>query len=110
MIRPYRNETELSAAATKLVESAGFPVLRLQAGRVRARNGWVHGNKAGCPDKLAVLSRGRIAWLEAKFEGGERSPEQERWHADARRRGHIVITFWTPAEALRGVLAAEKAP
>lgn len=102
-------ETKMSADAAEALEKLGFIVLRLQAGRARVKGGWMHGNKKGCPDRCALLSRSRVAFLEAKVGAGKRSPDQEKWHALAKRFGHIVITFWTPLEAVRGVLAAENA-
>lgn len=101
-------ETKMSAEAAERLEALGFIVLRLQAGKARVKGGWMQGNRAGCPDRAVLLSRARIAFLEAKVGNGKPSPDQERWHALAKRRGHIVITFWTPLEAVRAVIAAEK--
>lgn len=102
-------ETKMSAEAAERLEALGFVVLRLQAGKARVKGGWMQGNRAGCPDRGVLLSRSRIAFLEAKVGKGKPSPAQESWHALAKRLGHIVITFWTPLEAVRAVIAAEKA-
>lgn len=65
----------------------GVICLRLQAGTVRARGGFVRGNAAGTPDLLAIV-RGSAIFMEAKMprmhgeRGGVLSKEQ---HAFIRR-------------------------
>ncbi len=61
----------------------------------------------GSPDLVGSLE-GRALGLELKAPGGHLSPEQERWHAAARRRGVAVFTVRSVEEARMAIERARR--
>lgn len=99
-------ETALSRSIASAVESLGFIVVRLQSGKARVRGGWMQGNASGTPDRGALISRGRICWLEVKDETDER-PSQKEWRERVARLGHEVAIVRTVGDAVAAVRAAD---
>lgn len=65
-------------------------VLRMNAGKVKVRGGWMQLSEDGTPDLLVLLPLGRCIWLETKAPKGRMREAQEKWHAAARKLGHDV--------------------
>ena len=54
--------------------------------------------KKGMPDRLLILPRGRVVWVEVKRpKGGRLSPMQKYQHAKLRSLGHEVYVVATRA-------------
>lgn len=112
------SETELSAAICKALEALGYPVIRIHSGTIRAksfddkagRDYWMRLAKKGTPDRLVMLSGGRVLWLEVKLKAGKLSPDQVAWHRRATRDGHKVVTVRSVSEAVAIVRLADKSP
>jgi hypothetical protein len=66
-----------------------------------------YGLGVGSPDLVGAIS-GRAVGLELKTAIGVVSPEQERWHAAARRRGTSVWVVRSVGEAVEAVERAER--
>jgi hypothetical protein len=48
---------------------------------------------AGWPDRVFLLERGRVFWVEFKRPGDPPRPLQEKRHAELRELGHDVAWF-----------------
>lgn len=89
-------ETIRQAGIVEALEAAGRLVIRVQAGLVRVRGGWMHLAPKGTPDLYVV------AWgfLETKTDEGALSPAQKKMHAELRARGERVAVVRTASDAL----------
>lgn len=95
------SETDLSRAIQDALALAGVVVARTQAGRVRARGGWVHLAPEGWPDLTGYLPpHGRMLALEVKRPGEKPSPAQVEWRAKALTAGVLAAVVHSPQEAL----------
>lgn len=99
-------ETNLSAAIQKTLTGLGYLVERIQAGRVRARGGYVYGASPGCPDLLLV----GLGHLEVKRPGQELRETQVLWRKKAEAAGARVATVTSVREAIEvaGAWRSEK--
>jgi len=60
---------------------------------------WVCPGWAGVPDRMVLLPRGRIYFVELKREkGGRLSKLQEKWHEWLRELGFEVFVLWSKDE------------
>lgn len=53
----------------------------------------------GMPDRVVLLSEGRVRWVELKTKGGELSEIQKLRHEELRRAGHVVEVVWSKEQA-----------
>ncbi len=110
------SETELSAAICKALEALGYPVIRIHSGTIRAksfgdkagREYWMRLAKKGTPDRLVMLSGGRVVWMEIKLRSGKLRLEQADWHRMATRLGHKVVTVRSVSDALAVIRSEDK--
>ena len=54
-------------------------------------------NWVGAPDRLIILPRGQIGFVEVKALGQRTRPLQEAWHRQLRKLGCYVATLDDPA-------------
>lgn len=90
------SETDLKLAIRKRLEAHGFVVVRVQAGKVKVRGGWMQLAPKGTPDLVVVAP---YCWLEVKLPGEERSDDQVAWHEWAEANGVPVATVESPGQA-----------
>jgi hypothetical protein len=86
-------ETILAGAVRGVLEAKGVPFERVQSGQLRVKRGRLHCASKGTPDYWSALG-----WIECKVPGGKLSPEQEAWHAEAKRWGVRVAVVTSGAE------------
>ena len=87
-----QSERAIKLAIIKAVEHiCGAIPVRINAGKARARGGYVQGARNGTPDLAFVLHGGRMLWVEVKRATGKPSPDQLAMHEELRKRGHSVI-------------------
>ena len=48
----------------------------------------------GMPDRVVLLSEGRVVWVELKTEGGRTSSLQKYRHKQLREAGQLVAVVW----------------
>lgn len=81
-------ESEIQADIIKYLESSGYTVIRMNAGKGR------HNQRlapAGTPD-LLVIGHGRLFWIEVKTLTGAVSEAQHKMHDYLRKNGqHVFI-------------------
>jgi hypothetical protein len=83
-----------SAIQRQIIEAAkvmGHKVYRTNAGRIRARNGWLQLAEEGTPDLLVVKNLGRSLWVEVKNPGEHATEIQKKRHRELRSLGHAVV-------------------
>lgn len=51
---------------------------------------WVSPGNRGVPDRIVLLPRGRLVFVELKRPGGKLEPLQERWARILKEMGHTV--------------------
>ena len=73
----------------RLRERSPVPLLKI---KTPSGTGW--------PDRLALLSAGRVVWIELKRPGAPVRPKQAYIHRELRALGHDVIVAWSAEEAL----------
>lgn len=81
-------ESEIQAPIIKHLESSGYIVIRMNAGKGRHNQRL---SPAGTPD-LLVIGHGRLFWIEVKTLTGEVSKVQRDMHDFLRENGqHVFI-------------------
>ena len=50
--------------------------------------------RPGMPDRLVLMSDGRVVWVELKTDGGRLSELQRFRHTELRKMGHEVAVLW----------------
>jgi len=88
-----------SDVETKLVRSLKKLGIRCVKMKGISERGW--------PDRLIILSEGRVLWIELKAPGRESttSVHQDKIHAELRALGHLVLVSSNVEECLRFVNA-----
>jgi hypothetical protein len=101
------SESNLQHRTVKKLESYGFIVIRLNAGRAYSISGNpIQLSPPGSPDIMVILPDGKVKFVEFKASTGIRST-QERMHQKLSQLGHEVIIARTDEdveEAFEGVL------
>lgn len=103
------SETKLSAAIASALAKLGYPVVRVQSGTARMGRYYVHMAARGTPDRIVLLRRGRVLWLEVKTPSGILSADQVAWHARAAERGHAVRVVKSVSDAIAAVREVDAA-
>jgi hypothetical protein len=103
------SETKLSASISAALTKLGYPVIRVQAGTARMGRYYVHMAARGTPDRIVLLRRGRVVWLEVKTASGILSADQVAWHARAAERGHVVRVVKSVTDAINAVREVDAA-
>jgi len=85
-------ETE---ASERLFDEFGIPSIKLT---MVGNSGW--------PDRIYVLPRGKLIWVEYKRPGKKRSPKQVWAHKLLKAFGHDVRTYENVEDAVAGVSRA----
>ncbi|MEV2294896.1 VRR-NUC domain-containing protein [Paenibacillus larvae] len=60
---------------------------------------WVAPGHRGVPDRIILLPRGQVAFVEMKAPGGQPRPLQRKWHNTLRDLGHTVAVI----DSLEGI-------
>ncbi len=94
------SETALSLSIRQGLDRLGIPNERIQCGRARGLTGTgiIHLARTGTPDIWTPY-----CWLETKVPGGKPTPEQRRWHAQARAHGVKVFVPTTHQQGIEFV-------
>jgi hypothetical protein len=85
-------ETE---ASDRLLNEYGIPSVKLN---MVGNSGW--------PDRIYVLPKGKLKWVEYKRPGKKPSPKQRFVHRLLKAFGHDVSTYDTVESAVAGVSRA----
>jgi hypothetical protein len=85
-------ERDIDRKLTKLLANYGYQTIKLSALGARGSAGW--------PDRLVLLPRGRVAFIELKRPGGALTPLQQHRQRCLKESGHDVGTFDDAVEAL----------
>jgi hypothetical protein len=92
-------ETAISRSVRKALESLGYWVERVPAGKIEtARGSWVHSVSKGCPDLLVIAPI--YGWIEVKTAKGKLSADQKKWHERAAKAGVRVAVVRSVKEAV----------
>ena len=67
---------------------------------------WVSPGRVGVPDRICVMPKGKVIFIETKRPGEKPRPIQEKVHRDLRKLGHRVWVIEDISE-LRRKLEAE---
>ena len=96
-------EQELQDAVAELAQTFGYMVAHSRPARTKDgwRTAWSYDGK-GYFD-LTMIGRGRVLFVEVKGTRGVVSPEQQRWHIQAREAGLNVFVWW-PKDWLDGTI------
>jgi hypothetical protein len=89
-------EKGIEQAFVRAMKRRGLTALKLN---LQGNTGW--------PDRLVVLSHGRVCFVELKRPGGKLRPLQEARFAELGRAGHAVGCFDDAAAAERFVEICE---
>ena len=84
------SESAIQRDIIACAEAMGAKVYRMNAGRVRVRNGWMRLCEDGTPDLLTVWPHGVSLWVEVKRPGEEPTDAQRSRHRELRALGHAV--------------------
>jgi hypothetical protein len=104
------SENDIQRAIILALQTIGVFAIRVQAGKVKVRGGWMQLAPAGTPDiYVLVPPSGMSLWLEVKTATGEERESQLAFATKARARGARVETVRTPQEAVEAYRAAERA-
>ena len=98
-----RSETQLSKAIADALALVGVYSDRLNAGRWKVQQSWVHGCRKGTPDRFALVN-GHMVFLEVKRPGKKADPHQLERHAELRSHGATVLVVDDVADAVAAVL------
>ncbi len=105
------SESDILRQVIDALRAAGAFAVRVQAGKVQVRRGWMQLAPIGTPDiYVLVPPHGLSLWLEIKSATGEERESQLAWASQARGRGAVVCTVRSPAEAVRAYLDAKRDP
>ena len=74
-----KNEAVIENAVVRQLQRRGFRTLKLN---LQGRRGW--------PDRLVILPKGKVLWLEFKAPGKQPTRLQQHVHAWLRTAGHRV--------------------
>ena len=81
-------ESEIETHLRQVVEARGGRCVKFNPDYSR---GW--------PDRLVILPKGILFWVELKAPGGRLSPAQMVAHEELRRLGQRVETVWSKEQA-----------
>ena len=96
------SEADIQRGIIEALGAIGAFALRVQAGKVQVRRGWMQLAPQGTPDiYVLVPPHGLSVWLEIKSAKGEERESQIAWATQARKRGAVVETVRTVEEALQ---------
>lgn len=85
------SEAEIQRDIIDYLKARKYTVVRVNSGKVKARNGFVQLADPGTPDLLAISRRGEHVWVEVKKDTGKLSHDQIEWIAEHRTRGCTVL-------------------
>jgi hypothetical protein len=102
-------ETEVSRLGQQCLRAVGLRAIRVHAGKVAVKGGYMQLAPAGWPDFVVPLPLGRVLWWESKTPTGKLSEDQKRVHASLRRMGHSVITTSDAAHLVECAIAIQRA-
>ena len=101
------SEADIQRGIIEALAAIGAFALRVQAGKVQVRRGWMQLAPQGTPDiYVLVPPHGLSLWLEVKTAKGEERECQLAWATKARARGATVVTVRSPQDAVEAYLAA----
>ena len=84
-------EKDIERSLRRMVEEADGRCLK-----------WVCPGWSGVPDRIVLLPRGRVVFVETKRpKGGELSELQKKWHEWLRALGFHVWVVWNDDDLLR---------
>lgn len=101
-----KSETAIQRAVVQTARRCGLLVFRMNAGKVKAKGGWVQLAPPGTPDVLCFTALGAVIWIETKTVIGKLSPEQRAMHTCLRARGHTVVVACSVDDVLASFGAA----
>lgn len=84
-------ESQVQKQIIEYLKARRFTVVRINSGKVRARNGYVQLADPGTPDLLGIDRKGSHVWIEVKKPGGALRRDQVEWIAEHRTRGCTVL-------------------
>ena len=98
--------SDLTGPLVKMIGQMGVMVLRMNAGKVKVRGGWMQLHKKGTADILC-FPRGRVVWIETKDVPvdyhKEQRESQEAFRDDVLALGHEYHLVRTIDEGLEAV-------
>lgn len=110
-----KSETEISRQIAEYLDKRGFFNLRLNAGKVKVKGGWLTGVKEGCPDRFFLLPKeltegfaSVAVFIEVKTATGKLSPVQIEMHKTISKKGGFVIVATSLTEAISAITTLEK--
>lgn len=86
-----QSETSVSKQIADNARDRGFLVYRMNAGKVKARGGWIYLNPKSTPDRL-IMVYGFPCWVEVKKNGEKATGEQIEYHEMLVKNHNFVIT------------------
>ena len=97
-------ESEIQKEIIHYLESKGYLVFRLNAGKGRHN---IRLAPPGTPDLLCIMDHGRSIWIEVKQPGKEPTEVQNEMHYDLTVSGQAVIVAHSVNEVIKGLQAGE---
>lgn len=95
------SESDIQRAIILALQTLGVFAIRMQAGKVKVRGGWMQLAPAGTPDiYVLVPPSGLSLWLECKTLVGEERESQLAWRTKAQARGAVVEIVRSVQDAL----------
>jgi hypothetical protein len=91
---------ELTGPLIRMLRQTGAIAIRMQAGKVKVRGGWMYLAPAGCADILCFRPGAPVTWIETKSLTGKLREAQESFRRDVEALGHRFITARTLDEGL----------
>jgi hypothetical protein len=105
-MRRQTPEGTVKAQIQDALRAMGCLVIRINAGVVRVKGGFMRGAPEGTADLLVFPGNGRMVALEIKQPGKKAAPEQLAWGAEWRRLGGTFAVVDTVDDAIRVVSVA----
>lgn len=97
---PKLSERQITGQVIGVLQTQGWLAIRLNSGLLQTPDGRrIRIGEKGGPDWIVLRGREYVL-LELKATGKHLTPEQQAWHADAKRRG-LRVTWTNELAGLR---------